>query len=177
MADGVLNSILFLYVYFIYLIIADSLDASSYYLLCKSCGHEIASIDDTFYMKSPQALQTWNDTLFHSSYYKNPANLTNKERRLYTTIQLLQNPHGSSFELITLKRATFLLLNNTKSLEDTWFPNFKWTIGVCPHCFNHLGWHFESILGEEGFFALILDQIINQKEAETIVLQPKLKMF
>lgn len=182
MAD-LLKLIIFLHVYYVYVLVADNLHVN--YLLCKNCGHEIASIEDIVYVKSPLAIQTWNDTLFHDWHYGDSANShampdqtsSHDESRMYSTIQLLKNPHGNTFEIITMRRTNFLLLNNTKSLQDTWFPNFKWTIGVCPNCLNHLGWYFESILGEEGFFAVILDQIISQNYADTLIIQPKLKML
>lgn len=181
--------VILLHFYYIHVLLADLNSAENgdgEYILCKSCGKEIFSVNNLIYKKSPLALQTWNDTLFQQSemmrtsqYNKSSPESTSKDSKLFTTVQLLRNPHGNTFELITVRRADLVLLNNTKSIEDTWFPNFSWTIAVCPHCFNHLGWFFESILSDhnESFFALILDQLVNQQFADTLVVMPKIKMF
>lgn len=185
-----LKFVIFLHIYYIYLLVADHLSDVEY-ILCKNCGNEIFSVKSLMVKKSPYAIRTWNDTLFHNSFFSqsNIVNQTLKntsaeysyvedsDPNIYTTIQLLKNPHGNTFELITTRKAYLLLLNHTTSIQDTWFPNFRWTVGVCPHCFNHLGWYFESILGEDGFFALILDQLISHNYADTLVITPKLKMF
>lgn len=178
MTNRLFKLIIFLHLYFIHLLLADfssNSSENSSFLLCKNCGKEVFSIQHIVYMKSPFALQTWNDTLLsHSSFLS----LESKnDSELLATLQLLRNPHGSMFEIITVQHANLLLLNNTKSLQDTWFPNFMWIIGVCPHCFNHLGWFFESIKEERGFFALILDQLVGQDLAESLIITPKLKII
>jgi hypothetical protein len=65
-----------------------------------------------------------------------------EENDRLANIQLLENLHGNAFEIVTLKRANFHWLSNTKSIEHIWFPGFKWTIGLCPHCMIHIGWFF-----------------------------------
>jgi hypothetical protein len=182
-----LKLIISLFGYFI-LTISSELN-ENHALLCKNCGHTLAHVNDFIYKKSPMSLQIWNETaLFHthanpkSMYYQaSNTNQTHKHEKSsnhphHATIQLLKNPHGVTFEVVTLRRADLLLLNDTKSLQDTWFPNFKWTIGLCPHCMAHIGWHFESVVGEEGFFAIVLDKLLNAQFADSLIVEPKFKV-
>ena len=57
-----LKLIVFLYLYFIYIIIADELNDADYLLLCKKCGHKIGSLRNSIYVNSPLAIKTWNET-------------------------------------------------------------------------------------------------------------------
>ena len=150
---------------------------------CKSCGHEIASFKDNIFKKSPYSIKTWNESIIHidhfDSQFNRPVNQSLKPDIFnpYYTVQLLENPQKNNFKLILFSKSNIKLLNETTSLEYTWFPSFKWTIGLCPHCLFHLGWHFESIIGENSFFGLILDKLIKKTDAESLILEPKLKMY
>jgi uncharacterized CHY-type Zn-finger protein len=137
-------------------------DIQEEFILCKQCGNEIAYLKDIHYKKSPYALKTWNDSsLFHMHV---------------PTIQQFRNPNGIHFDLITVTKADLYFLNETKSIQDTWFPNFYWTISLCPKCKTHLGWYFDSVSGEN-FFTIILSKVFNEEYANSIVLQPKLRMY
>ncbi len=164
--------IIVLYIYFIFMIIASEID-SIQFLICKHCGHKISTTKDIVYVKSPYAIRTWNETLFdtNNDYLKEQSFKPDVYSPFYQTIQLVKNPLGNKFNLITLKKSDLLLLNETKSLQDTWFPKFKWIIGVCSHCLIHLGWYFESIENnQEGFFGLIVDKLINDNYADNLIL-------
>lgn len=157
-----IKNLILLYLYFVYSTIYGH-DFNERFLLCKHCGHEIAHIKDIVYKKSPLALKTWNDTnLFHNNVI---------------TIQQIKNPQGSQFDLITVTSADLHFLNETRSISDTWFPKFYWTICVCPRCLTHIGWYFDSLVGEKSFFALILSKVFNEEYSDSIVLQPKLRMY
>ena len=161
------------FIFYIYLVLGHDLDEE--FLLCKSCGREIANIKDVIYVKSPLALRSYNDSYLFQSH-SGPKD----SGRRQTTVQLLKNPHGVEFELITLSKATVRLLNETKSMEATWFPHYSWTICLCPHCMQHLGWFFESWLVDadiQSFVAIILDKILNENEAESLIIQPKFKTY
>ncbi len=65
--------------------------------------------------------------------------------------------------------------------EATWFPGLAWRVCVCPQCGAHLGWMFEPedtlVLrpaqdrpSPAGFYALILDKVIDENFAESITL-------
>jgi len=151
---------------------------------CKNCGHEIAAFKDNIYRKSPYSSKTWNESLtgadhFDSQFHR-ATNQSLKEDTYispFYTVQLLENPQKNNFKLVLFSKSNLKLLTDTTSLEHTWFPNFKWTIGVCPHCLFHLGWHFESIVGENSFFGLILEKLMKKSDADTLILEPKLKMY
>ena len=159
-----IKQIISIYLYFIFILISGH-DINEQFLLCKQCGHEIALIKDLTFKKSDLSLKQWNDsTLFHHS--------------TPVSIQQFRNPNGHIFDLITVSKADLFLINDTRSIKDTWFSNFYWTICICPKCHLHLGWLFDSnIVGENNFFALILDKILNEQYAETIIMQPKLRMY
>lgn len=151
---------------------------------CKSCGQDIAFFEDNVFLKSPYSIKTWNESVIahndhFDSHFNRPINQSLKPDTFspFYTVQLLENPQKNNFKLILFNKSNIKMLNETKSLEYTWFPSFTWTIGLCPHCLFHLGWYFESIIGENSFFGLILDNLIKKKDAESLILEPKLKMY
>ena len=178
----IIQFVLFCLAKFFYTILA--FNSSDEVFSCKSCGHEIAFFKDIIYKKSDYSLKSWNESLTNNdnfdTHFNKPRNQSLKpdlQFNSFYTVQVVENPHKVSFKLITLKHANLKLLNDTKSLQDTWFSNFKWTIGLCPSCLFHLGWHFESIIGEESFFGLILDKVIKKSDADSLILEPKLKLY
>lgn len=174
---NLLYLILSLYFYFL-VSVSSSGPEAVFYLLCKSCGHQVAVSSDLIFKKSPFTLQTRNDSsLFHSHDHHELEKYQREPNATFAMVQLLRNPHGVNFELITLRQATLLLINETESLEDTWFPNFKWTVALCPQCRTHLGWFFRSIYDKESFVAIIMDKLLNSRYAESLVIEPKLKLF
>lgn len=93
-------------------------------LLCRSCGHEVATEADIKSVHSPMALSHRNDSLL----------LGDK----LVHIQLLQNPHGHQFEVITF-RAADVAKRWPAEGSFSWFPGFAWTLASCPQCGAHLG--------------------------------------
>jgi len=93
-------------------------------LLCRSCGHEVATEADIKSVPSPLALYHRNDSLL----------LGDK----LVHIQLLQNPHGHQFEVITF-RAADVAKRWPAEGSFSWFPGFAWTLASCPQCGAHLG--------------------------------------
>lgn len=165
-----LRSILLLYCYFIVLLVSHGLDEEL--LLCKYCGHAIAHIKHINFVKSDQAVKTWQD----KSLFKTRRNGQGSSLKAVPTVQLIRNSFGSEFNMITVTQANMRLMNRTTTMRDTWFPKFKWTIGVCPQCMNHIGWYYESVESGKGFFGLVADYIFKEDEAEELVMMPRLKM-
>ncbi|ELU09887.1 hypothetical protein CAPTEDRAFT_128319, partial [Capitella teleta] len=93
-------------------------------LLCRQCGHEVAIAKDLYPQPSKLAIGQRNDTILGV-----PG----------TLIQLLQNPHGKNFEVITTKRADVYKYDKAV-VEYSWFEGFSWRLAVCPRCGAHLGW-------------------------------------
>ncbi len=166
-----IRSLLFLHLYFIALILSHSLNEE--FLLCRKCGHEIAYIKHIDFRQSPYAIKTWNDTKFVHSH--------GPDRTYIPTpvVQLVRNGLDTEFNLLTVTQASMRLLNETTSIKDTWFPEFKWTIGLCPQCMAHIGWYFEATSGDKkrNFFALVMDSLFDEREAEELIMKPRLKMF
>lgn len=159
-------------IFFISLVISGH-EVGEEFLLCKSCGFEVARIGDVFFHKSPHAYQTRNETELFGSMHHNHSSLLRT-----VTVQSVKNPHGAHFDILTLKNANLMHLNETKSISDTWFPNFEWTICVCPQCLTHLGWHFESVYDKSSrFFAVVVDKLFSENFADTLLIRPKLKMY
>ncbi|XP_071481007.1 uncharacterized protein [Diadema antillarum] len=151
------------------------------HLLCRTCGHEVAASTDFVRVSSPQALGQRNDTIL------------GKENVL---IQLLRNPHGRSFEVITTSKAHVTKQPQLYE-QDTWFEGYSWKIISCPHCRAHLGWYYEpqvtskhessrdDVASQDGeepemeddekrpFFGLILNYLIHQQYADSLVIKPK----
>ncbi|RNA32919.1 cereblon -like protein [Brachionus plicatilis] len=148
-------------------------------LLCKKCGHQLTSVKHLTIKKSPYSLKSWNSSLLHSGFLKiQNDKYSYLNQKGLTMIQLLENPMGHRFEVANFVDANVRMLNETKSLSNTWFPNYKWTICLCPQCLMHIGWYFESIVDYgDYFFSLLVDNLIDDTFSEELVIQPKLKMY
>lgn len=92
-------------------------------ILCRACGHELAFGTDIIFVPSPLALSSRNDTSVSG-------------RRIH--VQLLENPHGHQFEVITFRNAD-VTKHWPADGDFSWFPGFSWTIATCPRCKTHLG--------------------------------------
>lgn len=92
-------------------------------ILCRACGHELASGTDIHFVPSRLALYSRNDTLVGG-------------RRV--NIQLFENPHGHQFEVITFRNAD-VTQHWPADRHFSWFPGFSWTVATCPRCKTHLG--------------------------------------
>ena len=93
-------------------------------ILCRACGHELASGTDICFVPSRLALSGRNDTSAGGG------------RRVH--VQLLENPHGRRFEVVTFRRAAVEKLWPAER-RFSWFPGFSWTVASCPSCKAHLG--------------------------------------
>ncbi|CAD5114158.1 DgyrCDS3301 [Dimorphilus gyrociliatus] len=132
--------------------------------LCRQCGHTVVFANDLTRVASDMSLRQRNDSLLG---------------RKGTLIQLLQNPAGARFEVITSKRAHVTKSTVTVS-SDTWFTGFSWRIATCPKCHFHLGWSYEPLFYKGGladskdtFYALILDNLLDETYADNLIITPK----
>jgi hypothetical protein len=162
-----LNLILSLNSYFIYLTLSNQFEEQL--ILCRNCGHHLASFSHHIYKETPYAIKAGNVSL--TKHGGN--NQTFKPN--FMTIQLVENPHKIQFKIATFSKANIYLVNETQSSKDTWFPNFRWTIGLCPHCLSHIGWWFDSLTSRESFFALVFEKFIFEEETNSLILEPKFK--
>ncbi|XP_057687220.1 LOW QUALITY PROTEIN: protein cereblon [Corythoichthys intestinalis] len=139
-------------------------------ILCRACGHELASGADTIpTVHSRMALAGRNDTL--------PGG-----RRVH--VQMFENPQGLQFEVVTFRRAD---VDKRWPAEKhfSWFPGFSWTVATCPRCRAHLGWAFQpsswpttissSLFesSEQTFLALIVDRLLREDFASSLLITPK----
>ncbi|XP_041465583.1 protein cereblon-like [Lytechinus variegatus] len=155
-------------------------------LLCRQCGHDVAHASDFVTVSSSQALYQRNKTILG---------------REDVLVQLLKNPHGRHFEVITTSTADVTKQPRLYK-EHSWFEGYDWKMITCPQCRSHLGWYFEpretqkpetcqekgdddtcsgdrddeNPLGEKKnpFHALILANLIHEEYAEALVVQPKI---
>ncbi|KAI5642264.1 hypothetical protein NE865_05626 [Phthorimaea operculella] len=130
-------------------------------LLCRKCGSDVADSYYLFTKTSPGAHKTEKQNLFG---------------RKNITVQTLVNPFGINFDIVTAEKARCENLGLPQG-ADSWFPGYAWRICACPHCGQHLGWTFESVLDKEAikpkdhihqFHGLILSNILgeNYKDAK-----------
>lgn len=130
------------------------------FILCRSCGHEILHPSAIIQVPSKVAHRQRNDTI---------------AGRNGTLIQLFKNPDGAFFEVISATEANLTEVSKPSDLM-TWFPGYHWTICVCPMCMKHVGWKYHATSPErkpQSFFGIILDNILQQSEAESIIHIPK----
>ena len=57
-------------------------------------------------------------------------------------VQLMVNPAGHKFEMITVREAFNLQAVGEPSSMATWFPGYQWTSMVCSGCNAFVGWRF-----------------------------------
>ncbi|KAJ8034100.1 hypothetical protein HOLleu_24529 [Holothuria leucospilota] len=144
------------------------------HLLCRNCGHEVAKASDLISVPSHHAIYQRNETIMGVED---------------VLIQYFRNPAGMHFELITTSSA--VVDTSSKAYPaDTWFDNFTWKMVKCRRCYVHLGWCYEpgenlkakcrdcedtnrAITERLRFYGLILDKIIHQEYADSLVMSPK----
>ncbi|KAK7100207.1 uncharacterized protein [Littorina saxatilis] len=110
---------------------------------CRRCDHELCL--------------TCNLTSDH------PSDLSQGHRydNLYKTpndvlVQWFKNPHDCCFEVVTSTTAS--VKRTGQAYENyTWFRGYKWTVGSCPCCGQHIGWVYDSVSHpDDTFFGLIV---------------------
>ncbi|XP_015222680.2 uncharacterized protein [Lepisosteus oculatus] len=138
-------------------------------LLCRACGHEVALGSDLKFVASGLALAQRNGTAVGG-------------RRV--PVQLFQNPHGSRFRVVTLRRAA-VRRHWPADGHFSWFPGYSWTVATCPRCHTHLGWGFqpsdwpdrvsdrEFEDSEQTFVGLIVDKLLQENFAASLLMTPK----
>uniref|UniRef100_A0A3Q2ZN96 Si:ch211-51h9.7 n=1 Tax=Kryptolebias marmoratus TaxID=37003 RepID=A0A3Q2ZN96_KRYMA len=131
------------------------------------CGRELALGTDTDFVPSPLALSGRNHTMAGGR----------------TRVQLLENPHGHRFEVVTFRKAD-VRKHWPADGDFSWFPGFSWTVATCPRCNTHL-WAFqpsdwpETITetrfeeSKDTFVALITNRILREDFAASLLMTPK----
>lgn len=71
------------------------------------------------------------------------------------------NPHGIEFQIGCFQAAPGLVCEGGASDFWTWFPGYRWRVGLCSQCGLHLGWCFE---GSGRFYGLILARLVMVSE-------------
>ncbi|KAJ8388747.1 hypothetical protein AAFF_G00129800 [Aldrovandia affinis] len=91
---------------------------------------------------------------------------------------------GLQFEVVTFSRAD-VFKHWPADKHFTWYPGHAWTVATCPRCSAHLGWAFQPIEwpetvtdaefeeSEQTFVALIIDRLLQQNFAATLLMTPK----
>ncbi|MFW5837757.1 MAG: cereblon family protein [Desulfovibrionaceae bacterium] len=74
------------------------------------------------------------------------------------------NPHGFVYEVGCFAFAPGCRPVGPLSSEFSWFPGYAWRITVCAGCQSHIGWRYLAERGEDGFFGLILDHLIEEDD-------------
>ncbi|XP_037083455.1 protein cereblon-like isoform X1 [Pollicipes pollicipes] len=132
-------------------------------VICRHCGHDLFDPQYIFTLASPGSIWTKNNTLIGS---------------VRPHVQLLRNPHGYEFEVVTVRRSVCSQQGDWHS-SHSWFPGYNWKICVCPKCGTHIGWIFKKIQSasktdsEDSFFGLILDKILEESTVSQLLLTPK----
>uniref|UniRef100_A0AAF5PL92 CULT domain-containing protein n=1 Tax=Wuchereria bancrofti TaxID=6293 RepID=A0AAF5PL92_WUCBA len=133
--------------------------AESVALLCRNCGHEIVEGSTLTSEKSAKAIRSYNMTILGRNQL----------------VQVFENAVPEKFDVITASTAE-LRLAGKPFLADTWWPNYEWTVCVCPSCGFHLGWYFQSgnIQSKlhKSFFGLVLDYLISEEYVDLLTWVP-----
>ena len=77
-------------------------------------------------------------------------------------VRRFTNPHGVTFDVLTVLRTRGLIASGAPSSAFTWFPGHAWTITHCGSCGIHLGWRFDPLQDAaeaHTFWALILSRL------------------
>lgn len=67
------------------------------------------------------------------------------------------NPHGLTFEIGCFEPAPGCLSQGPPDDRWSWFPGYRWQVGLCRTCGTHLGWYYRG--GSRAFYGLILGQL------------------
>ncbi|VDK85605.1 unnamed protein product [Onchocerca ochengi] len=102
-------------------------------LLCRNCGHEIVEGSTLTNEKSVKALRSYNMTILGRNQL----------------VQVFENAVPEKFDVITASAAELKLAGKSYR-ADTWWPNYEWTVCVCPSCGFHLGCTQEHFLKYDG---------------------------
>lgn len=62
------------------------------------------------------------------------------------------NPHGIVYHIGCFSAAPGCSPVGPRLMEHSWFHGYRWQVGVCSNCHEHLGWLFH---GERCFYGLI----------------------
>ncbi len=69
------------------------------------------------------------------------------------------NPAGIVYDFACYRHAPGCNVVGPPVREHSWFAGYTWQIALCSRCGEHMGWRFR---GEDGFFGLILDRLIEE---------------
>ncbi|GAB6029824.1 hypothetical protein CHUAL_005535 [Chamberlinius hualienensis] len=131
-------------------------------LLCRQCGYDVVEPGHLANIKSPFAIGIRNDTI---------AGMPN------VLVQLVQTTEGDLFEIVTTLHADALVTGDWFE-DNSWYPDYFWKIGICPHCGEQLGWVFTRDEFEEDehqiFMALMTHRFISRDLAESLLVVPNL---
>jgi hypothetical protein len=72
------------------------------------------------------------------------------------------NPEGFIYEIGCFSSAEGCIVYGEPTFEYTWFEGFRWNFCMCSECLIHLGWYYQN--GDNGFFGLILDRLIDSSK-------------
>uniref|UniRef100_A0A915PIB9 CULT domain-containing protein n=1 Tax=Setaria digitata TaxID=48799 RepID=A0A915PIB9_9BILA len=145
--------------YFKFEWLREVLSSGSVALLCRNCGHEIVEGSTLSNERSVKAIRSYNMTILGRNQL----------------VQVFENAVPEKFDVITASAAE-LKLAGKSYLADTWFPNYEWTVCVCPNCGYHLGWYFQSgniqAKLQKSFFGLVLDYLISEEYVDLLTWVP-----
>lgn len=138
------------------------------YLLCKSCGADNSVLNLVINNKfSDQAVNVQNLTITKKSII----------------VQELSNPLGIKFKVILTKKANCLKTFGGWYSGGSWFNGYSWKLCQCPSCKAHVGWMFEltdTVIkdnpyypSETGFYGIILDSVISESYADSLLMLDK----
>lgn len=65
------------------------------------------------------------------------------------------NPAGIVFRILCFRDAPGVGIRGAPSDDFTWFAGYRWEIGFCAGCGQHLGWRFTGDEEPSLFFGLI----------------------
>ncbi|XP_046990393.1 uncharacterized protein LOC124595617 isoform X2 [Schistocerca americana] len=132
-------------------------------LLCRQCGADVGHSKHIFNVYSPSGTVLRNQTWFGKKF---------------VDVHIFENPLGIKFRVVTLAKAECVGINEWQR-EYTWFPGYAWKNCMCSHYGHHLGWMYEPLAtannrqafpSSEGFYALIVDDIISESFADSLIL-------
>lgn len=151
----------------ILLIVLTLVNVGSYHrredaLLCRQCGTDVGYSRYLINLYSPSGTVLPNQTWYGEKY---------------VDVHIFENPLGIKFRVVTLSQAECVGINDWQR-EYTWFPGYAWKNCMCTHYGHHLGWMYEpypsasnrQFPSGQGFYALILDDIVSESFADSLVL-------
>ncbi|XP_026726245.1 protein cereblon homolog isoform X2 [Trichoplusia ni] len=131
------------------------------FILCRSCGSDLASSESIISKTSSRSWYSFNDTLY------------SKE----VLVQVFSTSVFFHYPVISFSLSTCVPTGEWEE-STSWFPGYRWKPCVCPDCGAYVGFVFEPInlsleKPSKTFYGLIMTTLISESFLNSLTVYPE----